>query len=167
MGAIKQGLAMSRITLAILISILSCSAEAQDAAALSSAAYGYLAQHGNPSRPQLRTFSFDLNEDGRLDAIVLLTGNKWCGSGGCKMLVFQGTATGFSFVSASSITREPVAVLRETTHGWHTLVVASGDVGRVLMRFNGRTYPSNPSMQPRASLLQTKEAQQLSGEILE
>lgn len=96
-----------------------------------SAVYNYLTKRGERSHPLVRNFTFDLNGDGCPDAIVLLTGNKWCGSGGRNMLVFQGTKTGFTFVSASTVTQEPVAVLPETRHGWHTLVVRSGRVGNI------------------------------------
>jgi hypothetical protein len=52
------------------------------------------------------TFRFalqDLNGDGRADAIVLMTGPDWCGSGGCTMLIFMGAENGFSFVSKSTV----------------------------------------------------------------
>ena len=38
----------------------------------------------------------DLNNDGILDAVVLLTGHYWCGSGGCSMLILRGRPGGFT-----------------------------------------------------------------------
>jgi len=64
-------------------------------------------------RPRFRHVLVDLSGDGRPEAIVLLQGTDWCGSGGCTMLVFRGTATGFGFVSRSTITYEPIRVLPE------------------------------------------------------
>ena len=152
---------MSRFTLALVIAFLSSAVNAQDNESLSSATFQYLSKQGDDSHPELRTFEFDLNGDGREDAIVLLTGNEWCGSGGCNMLVFQGTEKGFNFISTSTITNVPIAVLHEKRHGWHTLIVRSGKIGTVLMRFNGQKYPSNPSKQPTATSSQIKHAQEL------
>jgi hypothetical protein len=99
------------LSIALLAMVfLSPFARAEEDSALGSAAYSYLAKRGDNSHPALRAFSFDLNGDGRADAIVLLTGNEWCGSGGCNMLIFQGTESGFRFVSESTITAEPMAV---------------------------------------------------------
>jgi len=102
-------------------------------------------------RPSFRHVLVDLNQDGTLDAIVLLQGPDWCGSGGCDMLVFRGTSKGFRFVSGSTITFPPIRVLAEKRHGWSTLVVRSGGTGDVLMRFDGRRYPLNPSLQPKTT----------------
>ena len=100
----------------------------------------------------------DLNGDGRDDAIVLLLGSNWCGSGGCNMLIFRGTRTGFVFISGSTITNEPIRVARERARGWRSLIVYSKSKGDVLMRFNGSRYPLNPSIQPEATPGQLSDA---------
>lgn len=96
----------------------------------------------------------DLNDDGNGDAVVLITDNQYCGSGGCSFVIFRGMAGGFKLVSSSTITREPILLLPEKKKGWHTLsVLISGggaNPSQVLMRFNGTKYPDNPSMQPKA-----------------
>jgi hypothetical protein len=96
----------------------------------------------------------DLNDDGIDDAVVLITDNQYCGSGGCSFVIFQGVAGEFKVVSSSTITREPILLLPEKKKGWHTLsvFVAGGGAkpGQVMMRFDGREYPSNPSMEPKA-----------------
>lgn len=157
---------MRHIALVLLIAFLSPIANAQEQASIASATYAYLATRGDRSHPPLRIFSSDLNGDGRADAIVLLTGNAWCGSGGCNMLILQASETGFSFVSESTITREPLMVLPEMKHGWHTLIVMSGRTGKVVMRFDGHRYPSNPSMQPKASSTQVEQAQILNARLV-
>lgn len=101
----------------------------------------------------------DLNGDGRADAIVLLQGTYWCGSGGCTMLVFRGTPGGFASVSRSTITYEPIRVLSAKANGWKTLVVYSKGKGAVVMRFNGTRYPLNPSLQPKATRAEVASAQ--------
>ena len=97
----------------------------------------------------------DLNDDSVPDAVVLLKDLKYCGSGGCTMVVLLGMPSGFQYVSRTTIMREPIAVLAETCHGWHTLaVLVSGGgaiPGQALLRFDGTEYPLNPSMQPRAA----------------
>jgi hypothetical protein len=61
----------------------------------------------------------------------------------------------FRRVSASTVTREPIRLLKATSHGWHDFsVVVSGGGARpciVVMQFNGRQYPSNPAMLPCAT----------------
>src|SRR4051812_39092970 len=59
----------------------------------------------------------DLDDDGILDAIVLMRDPNSCGSGGCNMLVFRGSKTGFAFLSASTITNEPIRVSAEKSAG--------------------------------------------------
>lgn len=99
----------------------------------------------------------DLNEDGQADALVLLKGD-YCGSGGCTLLVFRGSPSGFTLVSSSTISNEPIGFLDERRHGWKTLLVTSRGVGPVLLRFNGTKYPSNPSMQTAATKEQAASA---------
>ena len=114
-----------------------------------------LAWSGATTLPTFDYALVDLNDDGVLDAIVLLTEPRYCGSGGCSMVVLRGTGDGFRVLSSSSITRAPVVVLPEKRHGWRTFTVsvAGGGVkaGPVLMRFNGARYPNNPTMAPLAT----------------
>src|SRR5436190_1984698 len=121
-----------------------CSAT-DDSAALLSAVKAEL----NEAHPFFRQAFVDLDSDGRTDAIVLLAGRNYCGSGGCGMIVFRGTAQGFKKVSTSTITSEPIHVLPERLQGWKGLIVESE--GDRVMRFNGSRFPLNPSLQPKAT----------------
>jgi len=112
-------------------------------------------------RRSVRHALVELTGDDQPDAVVLLEGTEWCGSGGCTMLVFRGTAGGFIFVSRSTITYEPIRVLPEKTRGWNTLIVYSKGKGDVLMRFDGTRYPLNPSLQPKATPAQIAKARTL------
>jgi hypothetical protein len=104
----------------------------------------------------------DLNGDGTPDAVVLLRDREWCGSGGCTLLVLRGKAGAFTLVSTSTIINEPIKVAREREHGWYTLLVTVQGGGVqpavVQLRFDGRKYPFNPTLQPRASQKQIDAA---------
>lgn len=62
--------------------------------------------------------------------------------------------THFTFINL------PIRVLDSTTHGWHDLTVQVRDNGqrsrRVILKFNGETYPGNPS--PALSILPEDDA---------
>jgi hypothetical protein len=125
---------------------------------LVAAVQAYVEKQGDHQEPRFDHALFDLDGDGRKDAIVLLTGSLWCGSGGCTMLVFRGTPDRFAFISRSTITREPIRVSTETVGGWKTLIVSARGVGDVLMPFDGTGYPLNPSKQPKATSAQVNAA---------
>jgi len=114
------------------------------------AVQGYVKKKGLTEKPVFSYALTDLNNDGLNDAVVLLTGSYWCGSGGCNMLIFKGTGKKFIFISGSSVTQSPIRISLEKTHGWSVLIVYSKGKGDVLMRFNGKKYPLNPSVQPIA-----------------
>ncbi len=92
----------------------------------------------------------DLDGDHNRDAIVLFKGNEYCGSGGCTLEIYRGVNQGFDFLSGSTLGREPIRILPDRHFGWRTFTVFVRGGGAkkcdALMRFDGRKYPSNPSM---------------------
>jgi hypothetical protein len=96
----------------------------------------------------------DLDGDGNPDALVLMAGQDWCGSGGCTLLVFRHVHGKFELISRSTVADIPIRVSPETSHGWNALVVHSKGRGDVLLRFGGSRYPLNPSLQPLATQAQ-------------
>jgi hypothetical protein len=95
----------------------------------------------------------DLNGDGTPEVIAYLVGNDWCGSGGCNLFILQKHADSWKIVTSMTITHPPVRVLNDTSNGWHTLSVWVGGGGiregyEAELRFNGKTYPRNPSVPP-------------------
>jgi len=142
-----------QILLALLVAAASAGwpALADEPPGLSDAVRAYTQTSSTPS---FEYALVDLNEDGVLDAVVLLK-NPYCGSGGCDMLILRGSAGRFALVSKSTISNQPIKVSRERQHGWHTLLVTVKGGGiqprSVVMPFNGRKYPLNPSVQPRAT----------------
>ncbi|HYK83366.1 MAG TPA: hypothetical protein VEU55_09515 [Gemmatimonadales bacterium] len=150
---------MGSLWVPLLLHLVAPTLRAQDAPPnLAAAVQAYVEKKGDHERPLFRHALTDLDGDGRADAIVLLLGSNWCGSGGCNMLVLRGVKDGFTLVSVSTITNAPIRVSPERSHGWRTLIVFSKGKGDVLMRFNGARYPSNPSMQPKALLAQASAA---------
>jgi hypothetical protein len=116
-------------------------------------------QHENKTTRYKDVF-VDLNDDGQAEAVVYLTGGGWCGSGGCNTLILSKTDSSFNLVTNITISRPPVRVLTSTSHGWHDLSVwVQG--GGVLpgyeaeLRFDGSTYPPNPSKAPAIRLSMT------------
>lgn len=140
--------------------LLTSSTYAQEQApvAVSAAVLAYARSQGDYDQPKFRHASVDLNGDRDPDAVVLLLGPNWCGSGGCTFLVLQGREGTFAYRSSTSVTLEPIRQANEQRHGWHSLIVHSRGRGEVLLRFDGNTYPSNPSRQPVASKRQLASA---------
>jgi len=108
----------------------------------------------------------DLNGDGIPEAIVYLIGKKWCGSGGCNLLVFQKSGASWKLITKMTITNPPIRMIGAKTNGWHNLGVWVQGGGiqpgyEAELRFNGKSYPKNPSVPPAR-----RPATGLSGEVL-
>ena len=92
---------------------------------------------------------FDLNQDGLKDAVVLLKGSNWCGSGGCTMLIFKGLPNQqFEFISKTTLVDIPVYSTTYLHNEWKQLLVYSRKHGQVVLKFDGMKYPLNPSLLP-------------------
>jgi len=99
----------------------------------------------------------DLNGDARAEHIVHVAGPMVCGTGGCDTLVFTQQDSGLRLVSRISVTRPPIVVASTATQGWRDLVVRVSGGGIVpghdaRLRFDGRTYPANPTVPPAEPL---------------
>jgi hypothetical protein len=89
-------------------------------------------------------FEYDLNEDGKNEIFVGFTGPYFCGSGGCTQLLldYQGNV-----ITTFSVSDYPVIIDTNKTNGWKDLFIYSGGKNRIV-KFDGKTYPSNPSVLP-------------------
>jgi len=106
----------------------------------------------------------DLNGDGEKEAIVYLVGQNWCGSGGCPTLVLAPKASSYRVVTRIFITRPPIRVLTTSSNGWRTLTVWVSGGGiqpgyEAELRFDGKTYPMNPSVPPARRLREKVEGE--------
>jgi hypothetical protein len=95
----------------------------------------------------------NLNVEGYPEIIVHVVGDTVCGPGGwCDTLVFTPNGTAFRHVATIRSTRPPIRVAPVRSHDWRNLIVtvAGGD-GRprdVELRYDGTSYPSNPTTAP-------------------
>ncbi|MCU4675996.1 hypothetical protein N7931_10150 [Catenovulum sp. 2E275] len=110
-----------------------------------------LTRHLNEPQQNYEISYFDFNNDGVDDAFVYMNNRNWCGSGGCTSFVFQGEKGEFKFLSKIMITKKPILVSKNTSNGFHDLIVTTGGVGRVVLAFDGVKYPLNPSLQPKVN----------------
>ena len=88
---------------------------------------------------------FDLDADGMDEALVMMTGEEWCGSGGCTMVVLQAHAASWKVVSKRPISRPPIAVLDGKSNGWRDLAVIDQGGGlldpvTVVLKFENDRY---------------------------
>jgi hypothetical protein len=100
----------------------------------------------------------DLNGDRIPEAIVYLTSNNWCGSGGCTTLILVRDADSWRLLTKIPITRPPLRVLTRRSNGWRNLGVWVQGGGiqpgyEAELLFDGKTYPTNPSMPPARPLV--------------
>jgi hypothetical protein len=106
---------------------------------------------------QYITAFHDLNADGIPDAIVYLTGRKWCGSGGCTTLILKQAGHSWQIVTKITLTRRPIRVLEKVSNGWHSIgvwVQGGGikDGYESELNFDGISYPKNPTVTPARRL---------------
>ncbi len=116
-----------------------------------------IAHYADQTYPEYKHAFIDLNNDGVDDAVILLQGRSWCGSGGCALLILQGEGEGYRVISKSTVTREPVRISETTSNGWRDIIVHS-DGTEKLLQFAERAYPENPSMESTATQEQVDSA---------
>jgi len=104
----------------------------------------------------------DLTEGGRPQVIVYFTDQHSCGTGGCTTLILAPAGSSYKVITSITIGWPPIRVLSTGTNGWHDLGiwVQGGGIQpgyEAALRFDGRTYPRNPSVPPARPLVE-KEA---------
>jgi hypothetical protein len=100
----------------------------------------------------------DLSGHGKQEVIVYVTGQAWCGSGGCTTLILAPNDSSFRLVTRITISRPPISVLPTKSNGWHDLSVHVQGGGiqpgyDAELSFDGKTYPRNPSVAPAKPLV--------------
>lgn len=142
---------VAAVLLAAFLGTADARAQAEPSPALTAAVAAFARSQGETQAPSFRHALTDLNGDRQQDAVVLLLGPGWCGSGGCTLLILKGAKDRFALVSSTSVTLEPIRQARDRARGWSNLIVHSRGRGDVVMRYDGRRYPGNPSRLKPAS----------------
>lgn len=94
-------------------------------------------------------FEYDLNDDSKNEILVGLTGSYFCGSGGCTQYILDNQG---NVITKFTVAGYPVVIDNNKTNGWKDLVILSGGKNRIV-KFDGKKYPSNPSVQPELKVL--------------
>jgi hypothetical protein len=150
--------------------LVTCVAQAQEQPAVPSSALedslrtflqDYVRKNPLEVKKTIRYFDafVDLNDDGKREAIVYLydsTGT-YCGSGGCPTLVLTPENSSYRVVAYILITRPPIRMLSGSSQGWRSLGVWVQGGGiqpgyEAELQFNGKSYPSNPTVPPARRL---------------
>lgn len=88
----------------------------------------------------------DLSDSGTDEAIVYLSSDGWCGTGGCTMLILAPEGTSYKVISKIPAVRLPIWVFPQKTHGWHDIGVVGRKSGTeplytAILSFDGKRYP--------------------------
>lgn len=100
---------------------------------------------------------YDLNSDGVNEIFVGTQGSYFCGSGGCTILLLDNKG---NLLNTFTVSGYPVGVEKEASNGWHNLVIRSGNKEH-LVKYDGKKYPSNPSLQPEIDSKRSAEAEKV------
>lgn len=110
----------------------------------------------------------DLNGDKKPEVIVFLFGRVLCGTGGCDALLFRKVKGKYKLITAFEPVRNPIIVSQTKTNGWRDLIFynSGGGIGVIRnhiiygyyshARFNGQTYPENPTVVSDSPPLRTR-----------
>jgi len=91
------------------------------------------------------------------EVVVYIYGESWCGSGGCGLWILEPDSATFKIIGEMTVVRPPIRVLHTKSHGHYDIAVWVQDGGiqpgyEALMRFDGQSYPNNPSVPPSQRL---------------
>ncbi|MEZ5681961.1 MAG: hypothetical protein R3E14_11800 [Erythrobacter sp.] len=111
-----------------------------------------LQEYPDASPMQYALARSDLNGDGADEAIVYLVSPYFCGTGGCNTLILTPAGPMWDKVGEISVSRTPITVMDTSSNGWKDITVAiaggGGASGNALLKFDGKAYPSNPTVAP-------------------
>lgn len=102
-----------------------------------------------------RYVKVDLNNDGLPEIVVHLSGNAFCGTGGCTTLIFEQSGNDYQLVSRIPTSHAPIIVLGNTTNGWRDLIVYTRDASPTLVEFGEQEYGDKIYIEPSADLVGT------------
>jgi hypothetical protein len=115
--------------------------------------YVGLPPDGGDDDTQYSAAFVDLRDNGAREVVVYLSGSAWCGTGGCTMLILAPEGASYKVVTKTTVTRLPIRMLATKSNGWHDISVVARINGNEplyesVLSYNGKTYPTNPSVPP-------------------
>jgi len=127
---------------------------------------GYVGSADEDARTTRYTAAFvDLRDDKSSEVIVYVSGPRWCGTGGCTMLILAPAGSSYHVVTKTTVTRLPIRVLDAKSNGWHDISVVGGNpLYEAKLSFDGTTYPTNPSVPPASRIRGAAKGRTLIGE---
>ncbi len=91
----------------------------------------------------------DLNGDGLIDVLLLLSADEWCIGKSCTLMMFEGTKSGARMLSELTLISSPISVGDSGMAGWRdvyvTLPGAAGKSSLAKISHDGESYPESPS----------------------
>ncbi len=92
-------------------------------------------------------------ENGEPEEVVYVSGQRWCGSGGCTLLILMPSGSSFKLLGKVTLVQLPVRLLSSMRNGRPDIgvTVQGGGVQagyEAVLSFNGESYPRNPSLPP-------------------
>lgn len=127
--------------------------EAAEYAGLRISLQNYISGHGGQPHPETgyRATLIDLNGDSRREAVVLMNGPGWCGSGGCSLWVLTSRGRSWRMVTQATVMNPPIRVLPSRSHGWSQLSAmvddGAGPDYEARLSVNGRLNPTITRLQ--------------------
>ena len=150
------GILMAWFILPLSIGAFSaCAAHPRDGRTVNGAIVESIRNRSGSADESIRvsTAFFDLNGDGTKEAISFLQGDAVCGSGGCSAYILAARDGGWKVVTRLTVSQLPIRVLYTKTAGWSDIGVHVKGGGvqpryEAQLKFNGTSYPPNPTIVP-------------------
>jgi len=96
---------------------------------------------------QFQYENIDLNGDNIPETFIRFSSPYYCGSGGCTFLLLDNKQ---KIITKFTVMEAPIFVEKTIKNGWAILLVNDHGILKELV-FNGKKYPSNPSVLPKAT----------------
>jgi hypothetical protein len=96
----------------------------------------------------------DLNGDGKAEALVLFTSERWCHPHGCPLAIFERGTTGWRHTVTIARIRPPIRVSASRTGAWRDIWARSGQddargktlLRSVLLKWGTASYPTSAAL---------------------
>ena len=95
----------------------------------------------------------DLNGDGIPEIFAYVVGPYVCGTGGCSAVIYKQEGEEYNLLARFSLVNNPIIISKNKTKGYRDIImnVYGGGIESffALLKYDGTSYPSNPSTQPK------------------